>query len=155
MTDSIELPVLTHLGHSKPRDRSASKTSLRMPDVVAPSATMGAASGSGSLGNIEAQEIPGITLINSRDSGEADPLLLRDKIVSEDELNEIRKYVFHLHLGLNGQPSLYLPHFSVLTFLQPKEGQRQEDLRLLRRPKRTHRQPLETSQSSYGGSHRR
>ena len=96
MTDSIELPVLTHLGHSKPRDRSASKTSLRMLDVVAPSATMGAASGSGSLGNIEAQEIPGITLINSRDSGEADPLLLRDKIVSEDELNEIRKYVFHV-----------------------------------------------------------
>ncbi|KAH8084246.1 cation efflux family-domain-containing protein [Filobasidium floriforme] len=90
MADSIELPVLTHLGHSKPRDRSASKTSLRMPDVVAPSATMGAASGSGSLGNIEAQEIPGITLIDSRDSGEADPLLLRDKIVSEDELNEIR-----------------------------------------------------------------
>lgn len=91
MTDSIELPVLTHLGHGKSRERSASRNSLRMPDIASTSATMGAASSS--LGPVEAQEIPGITLINSRDSGEADPLLLRDKIVSEGELTEIRKQV--------------------------------------------------------------
>jgi hypothetical protein len=85
MTDSIELPVLTHLGHGRP----SSTSSTRIPDAVVTSATMGY--GASTLGRIEAQENADLSQINTNDSAESDPLLLRRKIVSEGELSEIRK----------------------------------------------------------------
>jgi hypothetical protein len=81
MTDSIELPVLTQLSHMR---RSPSRVS----DVVT-SATMGY--GASALGHIEAQTADDIATVNSRESGDSDPLLLRGKIVPEDELEQIRK----------------------------------------------------------------
>ena len=86
MTDSIELPVLTHLGHGRPSSRS----STRISDVVVTSATMGYGA-STTLGRVEAQEDVDLAQINTNDSAESDPLLLRGKIVSEGELSEIRK----------------------------------------------------------------
>jgi len=86
MTDSIELPVLTHLGHGRPSSRS----STRLPDVVVTSATMGYGA-STTLGRVEAQDDTDLAQINTNDSAESDPLLLRRKIVSEGELSEIRK----------------------------------------------------------------
>lgn len=89
MGDSIELPILNHLSHVQPRRSGDRSPSIRIPDVVTTSATMGGASTAN--GGLEAQEDPETTSVISREAGEQDPLLLRDKIVSEGELSEIRK----------------------------------------------------------------
>lgn len=113
---SFELPTLSHLGHntsatsgtntnpgSSTPTRLSSENKYPLPDIFPTSATMGMSSSSTSKhhaavaagGMMEAQEAPMESPVISREAGERDPLLLRGKIVSEGELNELRHRKSH------------------------------------------------------------
>lgn len=99
--NDIQLTTMSGTTTGQPRSSSVSSairarqstSSIRSTGGVGEASGSGGGTGEIGVGKKEASEAPNLIAVISREAGEKDPLLLREKIIGEGELEQLKKWV--------------------------------------------------------------